>query len=494
MNTSSTPSYQFPKPLLYALICLTASLSFKMFNQLDPDYDLWLHLFMGKQTLLHGLIETADRYSFTAFGHPVVNHEWAAQAIMAVFSMVGGQAGLIIWQWIMTLVIVGLVLRLIFAMTFDGFSRITVFLCAAVVLSRGISFRVHLFSYVFLLILINLIYSQAKWKSIPSLCLISLFFMMWANLHGAFVLGLVVWYIHVYFNIMTDSSEKSGRWFTFCLFALPVVMTLANPFSLSLWTYIVYELTNPLKMYITEWQRFDFSSREFPFLVVFMITWSAYFFSGQKKQWVETALLVMVSIMGFLSVRHTPLFAILGLPAMSRHVGAAVNRVLARANKGKSVSAVQVYAATCILVIMSILFLGMGLPLAWQIRAHKDPLPQAAVQYLKKSQLKGNLWTPLHWGGYALYHLYPHIRVSIDGRWATTYPEIVMKDNMLFAYEGTSGIWKRILDQYDANAALIEQDNPAIGEMKNDPEWILLFPGHNAYLLLRADDHVNLRH
>jgi len=491
MNPLQNSSYSFPKPLLYALILLAASVSFKLFNQSDADYDLWLHLFMGKQALLNGQIEMADRYSFTAFGHPVINHEWVSQLFLAAFQHDGNleksHTGLIVWRWGMTLAIVSLMLRLIIIRSAEGLPRILIFLSAAVVLSRGISFRIHLFSYLFLLILLNLVYARIRWHKILSLYFISFSFMLWANIHGAFVLGLAVWYIHVFSHYVCNADVKN-KFRTVCLLStLPTAATLVTPYGIRMWSYIAFEMTNPLKMYITEWQHFDFSPRELPFLLVLLVTWTAVVFSRQKKEGCETLLLLLSSIMGFMSVRHTPLFALLALPAMARHGECALLRLLAVAGKGKQISPGQEYLTVSLVVILSICFIRMGIPDTWRIQNYNDPLPLASVQYLKQSGFKGNLWVPLHWGGYAIYHLYPHVKVSIDGRWATVYSDEVMKDNMIFAFEGNSGVWKQILEKYSADAALVERDNPAFYEMGNDPHWRWKITGKDEALLMKKE-------
>lgn len=99
----------------------------------------------------------------------------------------------------------------------------------------------------------------------------------------------------------------------------------------------------------------------------------------------------------------------------------------------------------------------------------------------------GEVRVPFHWGSYVLYHLHPKIKVSVDGRWSTVYPLNIRKEQMEFAYNGTNGKWKKILDKYRVDFALIEiePDNPAVQEMSYDPEWIWAFYEPCCGLLLR---------
>lgn len=104
---------------------------------------------------------------------------------------------------------------------------------------------------------------------------------------------------------------------------------------------------------------------------------------------------------------------------------------------------------------------------------------------MEANEIQGNLWVPLHFGGYVLYHLSPHIRVSIDGRWAMVYPRSVMRDAMTFAHAGTNGRWKRILTHYNADFALVEPGNPALPEMLQDSQWRLLFKEETCGLFVK---------
>ena len=74
MEDRALDSIDFPQPLIWSLGLLTVAIIFKSFNQLDADYDLWWHIFIGKQILSQTMLHPFDTYSFTAFGHPSINH------------------------------------------------------------------------------------------------------------------------------------------------------------------------------------------------------------------------------------------------------------------------------------------------------------------------------------------------------------------------------------------------------------------------------------
>jgi hypothetical protein len=346
---------------------------------------------------------------------------------------------------------------------------------------------VQLFSYLLLLALLFLIYSARIKDQLPSVFVVSILFVLWANLHGAFVLGLLIWLVYVAGYACQHRSNVNWQRILLSIF-LPVSVTFINPFGTDLWQFIYHEVSNPLSQkYITEWQRFSFAPREMPFFFVMTVTWIAYFFSKRTKEVAETIILIIASIMGLISVRHTPLFVILTLPFLSYHMDGTFLRLLKRAGDGNQVSKILTYMSSILFLGLSILFVQMGMPDKWEVSIGEDPLPIQTVAFLKENNIKGNLWVPLHFGGYALFHLYPNVKVSIDGRWAMVYPRQIMQDNMAFAFQGTNGKWKQLLEKYGANLALVEINNPAIKEMDKDLDWIWVFRENAGNLLIKKE-------
>jgi hypothetical protein len=474
MNHIKPTKEAFPKPILFSLWLLAGAIMFKSFNQLDSDYDLFWHLLIGKDILTKGMIERFDIYSFTAFGQPVFNHEWLSEVIMAGWYTLYGEPGMIVFRWIMSGLIIGLGMNLIFLLSKTPLNRIIVFLCFVLVLRPGISFRVQLFSMVFLLLLLNAIYLASKRDRLPSTVGISLLFLLWANLHGAFVLGLLVWFIYVG-DYWMKGGFSSGIKGTIFKAILPALATLVNPYGPGLFGFIATELLNPISsVYISEWQRFSFEARELAFFLVCVMCWGAFAVSEREKKLSETLILILATLMGVMAVRNTPLFVILCLPLMTTHFDGAIMRLNTLSQKGKPLPGGLIYLAAGLFTGLSVWFIILGIPDKWEMDMEKNPLPVRLVHFLKVNEIKGNLFVPLHWGGYALFHLYPNIRVSIDGRWSMVYPREVMEDTMTFAYEGQNKKWKECLRKYDADFALVEPGNPALGEMVHDPEWTIV--------------------
>jgi hypothetical protein len=492
--TSKTRPAPLPRHLLWSLWLLVLSVGFKSLNRLETDYDLWWQLFMGQETISGGAIVRTDIYSFTAVGAPIFNHEWLAQIFMAGGFQWFGDIGLLTWRWGMVLGILFFSYRLIKRKVRNEISPIIIFLCISVVLSPGVSFRPHLFTYLLLLVLLNLIdgyKEQMPFRRVVAVCGL---FIAWANIHGGFVLGLLVWFLYSTGRIYRGRHTTANLKLDLMAACLPAFLTIINPYGYKLWWYVCEELGNPLSsVYITEWQRFSFAPREVPFFIVMITTWGAFIYSRKAKRFEETVSLALATLMGLVSIRHTPLFVVVALPAVAWHLDGVMLRLLSRKDPAQKTLPGIGIGVSVVLLIGALVFIRMGIPDRWKVRLSNDPLPHQSVAFLKANGLKGNLWVPLHWGGFTLFHLYPAIKVSIDGRWGMLYPLPVMEDNMVFAYKGTGGKWKEILERYDAAYALVEKGNPAFSEMLKDTDWVWVSGEESGGLLMKKETIKKLR-
>jgi hypothetical protein len=116
-----------------------------------------------------------------------------------------------------------------------------------------------------------------------------------------------------------------------------------------------------------------------------------------------------------------------------------------------------------------------------QTRVPPDRYPAAAVERLKGR--RGNLAVYFDWGEYALYHLFPNVLVSIDGRYETVYPREVVRANwdLTRGVPGSEGF----LDTYPADFALYPRDSGAARALAADERWILWHQDESSALFRR---------
>ena len=147
-------------------------------------------------------------------------------------------------------------------------------------------------------------------------------FCLWANLHGSFLLGLVVFGVYVAWELVLAQARGSAlhrRWFMFAgSFIASIAATLVNPFTYGVYVEARRHFGNPHLTYVVEWMPPDFSQvTGLLFLAYTLVV--AYGFFARKKLADVPALLVAAGTfyMAVSSRRHVAVFVVLTLPIVA---------------------------------------------------------------------------------------------------------------------------------------------------------------------------------
>ncbi len=154
------------------------------------DSDTLWHVTVGDWIMAHGMVPATDIYSFTRAGQPWVAHEWLSEVILALAYRAGGWNGLMA----LTAAALGSTIAII-ALYIRTRTRIDIAgtLVLLTVASAGMSLlaRPHLIALPFLAVwTVALVSARARGKP-PTLLLLPII-TVWANLHGGFLVGLVL--------------------------------------------------------------------------------------------------------------------------------------------------------------------------------------------------------------------------------------------------------------------------------------------------------------
>ena len=108
------------------------------------------------------------------------------------------------------------------------------------------------------------------------------------------------------------------------------------------------------------------------------------------------------------------------------------------------------------------------------------PFPARAIALLKQSGFRGNLAVPFTWGEYALWHLGPGVKVSIDGRRETVYSDAVYRETLDF--EQGTGAWDALLKSGSTDLVLTHIGSPTANLMSHSDGWLPLY--HDTFCVL----------
>lgn len=406
------------KKIIILFIVSAALFAWKANSFLDPDFGL--HLKPGQLILSSGIPKT-DPFSYTMPNFPYVDHEWASDVFIAKLYPLVGHLGLAI--------IAGFLASLALLVTFYPYLKkptiftFTILLLTASVLYSFVSVRPLVISW----LLFSLVLTLSKKWLLPPL------FLLWANLHGGFGIGLLV--VALTANIP--------------IFFLSLLATLINPYGFGLWREVFITVSDPVRFKIAEWLPTIFSFS--PTLITLIVTSSLVVLRYRSQLRLgKTALLAVTLVMALTSLRHLPFWALVAAPLTL----SAANLFVADLEKTSLARWLKVekfFLALC-LILTAIEFVPPLFP--------KDDLaesrfyPEKAVSFLQNHPPSGEIFSEYGWGGYLVWKL-PEKKVFVDGRMP------IWRQNGFSAFELSQKIesgkvdFQPIFDQYRIDTVLI---------------------------------------
>jgi hypothetical protein len=111
--------------------------------------------------------------------------------------------------------------------------------------------------------------------------------------------------------------------------------------------------------------------------------------------------------------------------------------------------------------------------------------PCGAVAFLRENRLAGNIFNPLWWGSYITWELHPAVRVSMDGRNVSLFPDAMVVENFDFYLKDAGMVDVDAPVRYNTDFLLIPTDSPVLSRIETDRRWEQAFRDGDAALFVR---------
>jgi len=461
--------------LVFLLVLAFATGFFKI-----SSHDTFWHIKTGEYILHHG-VPSADPFSFTAAGKHWVTHEWLAEIFFFIFYKIGGVSALIFFKGLMSALIAYLIFR------FGAKRGISLSLsaCVAMLTVGAMSYmlyaRPHSFTFLFLALLGTLLFDDSgnernfairRWVIIPVI------FILWANIHAGFLLGLLIYWVVAVMEIFKARGE--GLYKSIAKFGYPAILSglicLINPSGYEIYYYPIMISANPVfKSSIAEWVSPIYLGR---------------------KEWLALGILGLLSLLGLIAaLKH-----LRGRPDISLILIAGGVAAWTAMRNIQNYAVILAFGILALPVGMlsfrifrRIKWLGAVAAIFWMItifalvRNYQSVngrtgmgikaglVPEGPAAFLKLIGFEGNILSALHDGGYLIFAGYPQWRVFIDGRLDVYGSEFL--ENYRRIIEGAPGALEA-LEQYGVDAAVLTMP-PYIGairsQLSKSESWALIY-------------------
>ena len=296
---------KIPLALLIGVILIPAALgsSTTIFN----DGDVSSHIATGQWILDHRALPHTDPFSFTWAGRPWVPFEWLAEVLFAGSYRLAGYSGV---AALATAAIMSLHAIVYFnAVRFvRPWTAVAVLVVLDVVLVPMMLARPHLLGWVFISFWTWLMIWAREGNRAPPLAS-ALLMIVWANLHGSFVMGLLIAGAFGLEAVLTapDRIRALRQWTVFGIACVIAIFINANGIDGAVHPFRVAQLSHlPL---IEEWKPSSPSITPF-FFVVLAATFILIWLKRPKLHPVRWMLLAALLGLAFFQTRHQAVLAI----------------------------------------------------------------------------------------------------------------------------------------------------------------------------------------
>ena len=457
-------------------------------EQLMRDGDVYFHVAIGRWIIEHGAVPAFDVFSYPLRDAPWTAHEWLAEVLFACAYRFAGWHGVVALAVAAFAGALGILNRFllrhmepIYALFFTAM--------AGSLLAFHLLARPHALVEP-LLVGWGIALVNASDRGKAPRWWVALAMMLWANLHGSFVLGLMLvpaFAAEAWLAAAPGASQRRvlKAWSAFL--ALAVLAAMATPFGPAGLMFAVELDRMPFAMsMIAEWRSLNFQVLQ-PVEISLMIAAAAILARGLRLPSVRLVLVLLLLHLTLKHARHADLLALLapvfvaGPFAAQWFAGREAARQLAAVDRVFASLARPAGTATTAAVFALLAAAAWVLAQAKPVRPSGGLTPEAAVQAAHAGGARGPVLNAYEFGGYLIYIGTPPF---IDGR-ADLYG-----DRFLERYAHTVNLSKpdllpQILDSYRIGWTLLVPGMPAIAVLDRLPGWRRLYADKVAVVHLR---------
>lgn len=464
------------------------------------DGDTGWHLRTGEWILANGRVPHEDLFSFTKPGQPWFAWEWLWDVSFAWLYQRGGLALVVAASIVILSLTFALLFRLVRRHCENPFVAIAVTFLACAGSALHWLARPHLVTLLFTVILLSVLDRVAEGRT-RLLWTLPLFFVLWTNLHGGFLAGLIVLGGYTLGEALralfaSDSMQRAAASKTAKRYGLTALgctlATLLNPYTYHLHVHIYRYLTDPYHTQnILEYQSISFHSPAALYFESMLLlgALAAAWLVVKRRDFVPLVLIAGWAHLALFAARNIPLFVIVAAPFVAQAVWQMLSGLehadaagwLRRAVAGFRTAAAEFgetdrhwrlyLASAAVTIVMALLIANPNA--TGKLKPEYDPerYPSKALSVLR-AQPGSRIFADDEWGDYLVFQLYPGHKVFVDGRddfYGRDFEEKYL-DVMKVKYD-----WEQYLNQYKIDTIVLSTRSALASTVKLSGHWRTIY-------------------
>jgi len=388
-------------------------------NYLFYDPDTLMHITVGNWIFDHRAVPSVDSFSYSVLGKSWVDHEWLAQLLMYLAVRLDGLAGL----RLMMAALVGLTFAIEMQFLIRRVQPIyALFFCAltCACLMGHLLARPHLFTWPIIMFWFATLFTSVEGGRSKPPYLLSIMMVLWANLHGSFILGLATIPFFALEALLAAHKELrlqiAKQWLIFLI--LCASLSLLTPYGFDGLAFGAILITSDYISRIVEWAPTSGGNLQ-PIEFWLLLLLSLSLFGNLKLSLARLFLLLGLIHEAFTHVRYVSIFGLVA-PLI---IAVPFTKFYQSTQKSEpSASSIDSFFAKTrrpISGVVLVVLLVLSLLCAWISRGYQKNIageansPISALEAAKEWGVSGNLLNYWNFGGFLISQKIP---VFIDGR------------------------------------------------------------------------------
>jgi hypothetical protein len=461
---------------------------------LNFDGDLPRHLVVGQLIRERRSIPLTDEFSFRTEGFASIPHEWLSQVVFSTAYELLGLGGVVL--------LTALIVTAVWSIVFHEANRrakslfISLFLTALGFAASMIHVmpRPHIVTYLltalWIVVLERILMGRPKhWIWLPILML------LWVNMHGMFVLGVIVWGIYVLGSFLDNPGtawiSKPATRSLLLGGLLSLFSTFLSPSGASIWKAITSLGSNSyITSRIPEYQSPNFHIPEtWPFILLLGVVILAFARNNQKNSWTTILMTLAFTAIALYTSRMIPVCAIVLVPIAAKALGAWLRQEYPASRFSqmeRNFSTINERSGGWVWMVVLLLVVGAVFRSGGSIDAtgtgnHFDGrfFPVQAVDWLNQNPQYGHMFNEFDWGGYLLFKLSPPQQIFMDGH-THIYGEALTREyeTVISMSEG----WEDVIENYNIEWSIVRTNSPIAQALLHE-NWRTLYQDDTAIIL-----------
>jgi hypothetical protein len=411
-------------------------------------YDLGWHLAAGDLIRDRGNIPFQDPWSFTLGDKQWYNLSWLWDVIASVLFQYTKFSGLIIFVVACGAVIVGYLTSICLssgasaiAVCISVFSACLLYPAFATAPNIYLAASPNISTMLFCVIFYGECLKRTRWFLLPAIMV------LWANLHGGFLLGLLI------IGVFCGVAFLRRDWANFKIYIFAgvgcFIATFINPLGWHIYEGLATVLGHFSQAYITEWWPY-YRNITVPGSIpgiIYILIFMAFELRYRGFCPIESRLVSWLFLfLGFYQYRYMSFFFIFSTVPLALHIDRLLPKQLNNFKVQRSLLAAGIIGACCLPLTFMQIEPALGLP---QMLSEQD------VLYLQTHFSHARLLNHWNVGGILIFRTRGAVPLFVDGRAATAYPDALLRDYFkLSELEINETAWDTALEKYQIDTVL----------------------------------------